>query len=51
VQALVLYRLIAPGSELKLRGDWFGRGATADLLGSDFAWPSRTNFMLATIFC
>jgi hypothetical protein len=41
VRVLVSYRLIAPGSEWKLRRDWFGRGAMADLLGSDFAWPTR----------
>jgi transposase len=33
---LVVYRLIAPGSEWRLHREWFGRTALADLLGADF---------------
>ncbi len=33
---LVVYRLIAPGSELKLHRDRCGKSAMADLLGADF---------------
>jgi len=33
---LVVYRLIAPGSEWKLHRDWFAKSAMADLLGADF---------------
>ena len=36
LQVLVVYRLIAPGSEWKLHRDWFGKSAMADLLGADF---------------
>ena len=36
LQVLVVYRLIAPGSEWKLHRDWFGESAMADLLGADF---------------
>ena len=36
LQVLVLYRLIAPGSEWKLHRDWFGKSAMADLLEADF---------------
>src|SRR5271167_813970 len=36
LQVLVTYRLIAPGSELRLHREWFGQSAMADLLGSDF---------------
>jgi hypothetical protein len=35
LQVLVVYRLIAPGSEWKLHRDWFGKSAMADLLGAD----------------
>jgi len=34
---LVVYRLIAPGSEWRLHREWFGRVALADLLGADFS--------------
>src|SRR5271169_5356627 len=34
---LVAYRLLAPGSEWRLHGEWFERSALADLLGADFA--------------
>ncbi len=51
LQVLVCYRLIAPGSEWKLHRDWFGRSAMADLLSSDFVWPSHTNSMPVMIFC
>jgi transposase len=33
---LVVYRLIAPGSEWRLHREWFGRTALGDLLGADF---------------
>ena len=36
LQVLVVYRLIAPGSEWKLHRDWFGKSAMADLLEADF---------------
>jgi hypothetical protein len=32
---LVAYRLLAPGSEWRLRREWFRRSALADLLGED----------------
>ena len=34
---LVVYRLIAPGSEWRLHREWFARAALADLLGADFS--------------
>jgi transposase len=34
---LVVYRLIAPGSEWRLHREWFERSALADLLGADSA--------------
>lgn len=37
LQTLVLYRLIAPGSEWRLHRQWFAQSALADLLGGDFA--------------
>src|SRR5213075_3050094 len=33
--ALVVYRLLAPGSEWRLHREWFQRSALADLLGED----------------
>jgi hypothetical protein len=36
LQTLVIYRLIAPGSEWRLHRTWFERSALADLLGADF---------------
>jgi hypothetical protein len=33
--ALVVYRLLAPGSEWRLHREWFQRSAVADLLGED----------------
>lgn len=33
--ALVVYRLLSPGSEWRLHRSWFDRSALADLLGSD----------------
>lgn len=37
VQTLVCYRLIAPGSEWRLHGQWFEQSAMGDLLGGDYA--------------
>jgi hypothetical protein len=36
LQILVIYRLLAPGSEWRLHRAWFERSALADLLGTDF---------------
>jgi hypothetical protein len=36
LQTLVVYRLLAPGSEWKLHRHWFESTALADLLGEDF---------------
>jgi hypothetical protein len=36
LQALCVYRLIAPGSEWRFHRQWYERSAMADLLGSDF---------------
>jgi hypothetical protein len=36
LQILAIYRLLAPGSEWRLRRTWFERSALADLLGVDF---------------
>jgi hypothetical protein len=37
LQTLVVYRLIAPGSEWRLHREWFERSAMGDLLDADFA--------------
>ncbi len=36
LQALVIYRLLSPGSEWRLHRTWFEQSALGDLLGSDF---------------
>ena len=52
LQVLVAYRLIEPGSEWRLRREWFGKSAMARSAGGGFpAWPRRTSSMPATACC
>jgi transposase len=41
LQTLTTYRLLDPGSEWRLHRHWFDQSAMADLLGGDFALPSK----------
>ena len=41
--ALVVYRLIDPGSEWRLHRQWYEQSALADLLGEDFGLAAKDN--------
>lgn len=41
--ALVIYRLIAPGSEWRLHRHWYAQSALGDLLGEDFGLAAKDN--------
>ena len=43
LQTLVIYRLIAPGSEWRLHRHWFQNSAMADLLEEDFGLAQKDN--------
>jgi hypothetical protein len=43
LKALVIYRLIDPGSEWRLHWRWYEQSAMADLLGEDFALVQKDN--------
>jgi hypothetical protein len=43
LSALVIYRLIDPGSEWRLHRQWYEQSALGDLLGEDFALAAKDN--------
>jgi hypothetical protein len=43
LKTLVAYRLIDPGSEWRLHGQWFERSAMGDLLGEEFDLAQKDN--------
>ena len=43
LETLVIYRLVAPGSEWRLHREWFKNSALADLLEEDFSLAQKDN--------